>query len=241
MTKAAGFIDKFGEDPSVGTSSFVDIRGGNINKVYLTTAETMTIVSGNALDDAGNSAGNAHKMMIQGLDSNWDYQEEEVTLDGTTPIITTSMWLRVNRMFITDIGTAIEGTNKGDITCTQTTSSNLECEILADEGQSFDAEWTVPRNRVFKIYYFWANIGKNDDAIIRFETREFEKAWRTRTEVKIYQAEIKHDFGHSVTVNEKADIKVVGKSVTSTSAISAGFFGELIDTSGSPSPNTPQS
>jgi hypothetical protein len=240
MTQTVGFIDKFGEDPTVGTSAFVDIRGGNVNKVYLTSAETMTIVSDDSLDDAGNAAGNAHKMVIQGLDANWVEASEEITLDGQTPVVTTSTWMRVNRMYITDIGTAAEGTNKGLITCTQTTSGNLECEILALEGQSFDAEWTVPLNQIAKVKYYWTNIGKGDDAIIRFETRENGKAWRTRAEVKIFENEIRHDFGASITVPAKGDIKVVGKAVTAQSAISAGFFLEQIDVSGSPTPAAPQ-
>jgi hypothetical protein len=32
MVQTVGFVDKFGEDPSVGTSAFVDIRGENANK-----------------------------------------------------------------------------------------------------------------------------------------------------------------------------------------------------------------
>jgi hypothetical protein len=52
MVQTVGFVDKFGEDPSVGTSAFVDIRGEDANKVYLTSAETMTVVSDDALDDA---------------------------------------------------------------------------------------------------------------------------------------------------------------------------------------------
>jgi hypothetical protein len=239
MTQTVGFIDQFGKNDDVPTTG-EDVRGTGVDKVYLTSAETMSIVSGDALDDAGTAAGGAHKIVIVGLDSNWDLQEEEVTMDGQTPVVTTTTWFRVNRAYVTDIGTHASGTNVGAITITQGTSGNVECTIIAGEGQSQEAEWTVPRNRVLKIQYFWTNIGKSDDATVHFVTREFGKAWRIRTELKLYQNELRHEFGHTITVPAKSDVKVRALARAGTIVVSAGFFGEILDVSGSPPPVAPQ-
>jgi hypothetical protein len=225
-----GYIDKFGEDPDI-TTAWEDVRGGSANKVYLTSAETMTIVSGDALDDAGTAAGGAHKIVIEGLDANWTEQSETITMDGTDAVVTTTTWLRVNRAYVTDIGTHSSGTNVGTITVTQTTSGNLETSILAAKGQSTDAEWTVPASHTFSLDYFWANIGKNDDAQIHIMTREFGKAWRVRTEIKLYQSEIQHSFGTSLNITEKSDIKIQAKAGTGNIVVSAGFFGGFVNNS----------
>jgi hypothetical protein len=202
----------------------------------------MTVASDDALDDAGTAAGGAHTIVLQGLDANWDEQEETVTMDGTNGVVTSKTWIRVNRLFVDEIGTHSSGTNVGVITCTQTSSGNIEVEILAGVGQSFNAEWTVPLNQIAKIKYFWANIGKNEDAIIRFITRENGKAWRTRTEIKLYQNELKHGFGASITCPAKSDIKVQAKALTGSGiAISAGFFLEKLDVSNPPTASAPQS
>lgn len=225
-----GYVDKFGENADI-TTSYEDVRGASANKVYLTSAETMTIVSGDALDDADTAAGGAHKIVLEGLDADWVEQSEEVTMDGTDAVVTSNTWMRVNRMYVTDIGTHASGTNVGLITATQTASGNVECSIVATKGQSTDAEWTVPASHTASIYYFWANIGKNDDAQIHLMTREFGKAWRIRTETKLYQNEIKHDFGTHIQLGEKSDVKIQAIAGTGNIVVSAGFFGSVVNNS----------
>lgn len=56
-----------------------------------TTASTLTVVSSSTNDDSGGTGANT--IYIIGIDANRDAQEELITMDGTTPVVTTTTWL----------------------------------------------------------------------------------------------------------------------------------------------------
>jgi hypothetical protein len=131
---------KFGENPSVGTSYEALWEAGG-DGVFPVAAQTLGVVSTDANDDDGDTG--ARTVLLQGLDSDLVEIQELVTMNGTSEVVTTATFLRLNRAFVVSNGT-YGGTNEGDITIDQTTSGDVMGKITAGLGQTQKAIYTVP-------------------------------------------------------------------------------------------------
>lgn len=123
--------NKFGYNEAVGTSAEVVASWGG-SFTPMTTARTLSIVSTDATDDDGNTG--ANNVYVYGLDANRAAQIVAVTLDGTTPVVTTETWLGVNRMSVGLAGTGLG--NAGVITATATTDATTQAQIPIGSGTS---------------------------------------------------------------------------------------------------------
>ena len=127
--QGATLWNKFGynNDVDIGTEVVASFGG---TFVPMTTARTLSIVSTDATDDDGNTGANS--LIVYGVDANRQAQTVVVTMNGTTPVVTTETWLGINRMAI-----YVSGTNKinaGTITATATTDATIQGQIPAGEG-----------------------------------------------------------------------------------------------------------
>jgi hypothetical protein len=107
---------------------------------YITTASTLTLVSTSASDDT------SAKILINGLDSNFNPVSETLALNGTTGVTTVNSYFRVNSLLMTSPGTS-QNTNVGTITLKQ--SSNIVAQINAGIGKSQSTIYTVPAGYTF--------------------------------------------------------------------------------------------
>lgn len=110
------------------------------NLVYLTIAETLSVVS-TSVNDTGLGTG-TRAILIVGLDNDYNSIQELVFLTGTTPVLTQQSFLRVHQML-----TAIAGageTNAGSITATASTAGTLQANILTGISGSRMGHFTVP-------------------------------------------------------------------------------------------------
>lgn len=115
-------------DVDTGAAELVASWGGSFT--YLTTASTLTISSSSINDDDGGTGANS--IIIYGIDTNRKSQIEVVTLDGTTPVVTSNSWLGVNRAAIYLAGTL--QSNDGTITITATTGGSTQAQMPAGQG-----------------------------------------------------------------------------------------------------------
>ena len=129
------------EDIDSGTLPETLIPWGGLYS-FPAAAGTISIVSASA-NDTSNGTG-ARTLTIQGLDSNWDIQEVVYTLNGTTPVVTTETWMRVNKVHTTTVGSG--GVNAGTITFTHSNTTALCAQINAGEGCSHACVYSVPNN-----------------------------------------------------------------------------------------------
>jgi len=148
--------NKFGynSDVDIGTETIWS-PGGTFSK--MTAAATLSVVSTSANDDSGGTGANS--VIIYGVDANWDTQTEVVTLDGTTPVITSGTWFGVNRMAIYLAGTG--EVNAGVISATATGGgSTLQAQIPTGEGSTQQSFFFVANNHQFLADFLKINAEK---------------------------------------------------------------------------------
>lgn len=144
-------VHKFGSNQTLGTSpEDIWIYGG----VYTPplTASKLEVLSDSA-DDANLGTG-AWSTTLQGLNGNYDEVSEIVTLDGVTPVETQNDYIRLNRGFVSDIGTHRAGA-AGEITIQITGAGAVQGLIqrtnvdgtVWNYGQTQIGRYTVPRGK----------------------------------------------------------------------------------------------
>ncbi len=127
----ASTVNKFAFNSDVDSSSEEIIAnfGGTFN--IMTTADTLDLVSTSA-NDAVAGVG-CSLVLITGIDASYLYQEEYVTLTGTTAVTTSNSWLGVNR--VVAITTGSNDANFGTITVDDTGGTfGTQAQITANES-----------------------------------------------------------------------------------------------------------
>jgi len=148
--------NKFGynSDIDIGTETIWS-AGGTFSR--MTSAATLSVVSTSIADDSGGTGANS--VVIYGVDANWDTQIEVLTLDGTTPVITSGTWLGVNRMAIYLAGSG--EANAGVISATATGGgSTLQAQMPVGEGTTQQSFFFVANNHQFLADFLVLNTEK---------------------------------------------------------------------------------
>ena len=216
--------EKFGHNDTVGTS-FEDVWINSTDITLGTTARTLTIQSSG--NDNGAESTGARTVIIEGLDANYNEISEEIATVAAVDPTTTNAFLRVNRMYVGDVGS--NGTNENAITCTTTTDATIQGTIGAGLGQTEKTQFTVPANYTCIIHSWSADCGKGEDFEIELITQEFGKGKRVRQRAYLYQNQIQEDI--FVVCPAKTDIKISAKSITNAGKpLSASYNYVMYDT-----------
>jgi hypothetical protein len=152
-------LNIFGFSTTVGSTALgpvwegLTLSGGAY--AYPSSASTLTLVSDSASDTS------ALSVQIQGLDSGYNAITETIAMNGTTNVITTKSFLRINLM------TTTNGLNVGNITAK--ISSTTYAKIGAGIGQTQMSLYTVPAGYTFYLSYVQA------DASIGFTSSNYMK------------------------------------------------------------------
>lgn len=139
-------IRKFGANLVVSTSEETLWTVGGLYTGFLTAASAVRVASGgSANDDAAGT--HARKIFVSGLDENWDVAQEEVTLAGASAsAATTTTFIRVNRVYVSEVG-AYGNSNSAAITI-ETTGGATLAEIATGIAQTEMAVYTVPNGYI---------------------------------------------------------------------------------------------
>lgn len=106
-----------------------------------TNAETLNCVSSSVNDDVGGSGTSG--IFIEGLDDNYEPISEFVLLDGTTPVTTTNTYRHVWETNCVNVGST-GTTNAGNITLTNSSSSQVLSYVAAGDSLSKHSQFLVP-------------------------------------------------------------------------------------------------
>ena len=131
-----------GENLDVSAAAEESIISAGGVYVFPTVSETLNVVSTSASDTAAGVG--ARTVRIEGLDVGFAPIFEDVVLNGTTIVLTTKSFFRVNRVFVTSSGTSTF--NVGIISCTQSTSTLVVRTIATEHSIDGDCVYTVPLN-----------------------------------------------------------------------------------------------
>lgn len=216
---------KFAFNPAVGTS-YEDVWNEGGTESYLSSAETMDIVSTDGADKGTPTAGTgARTVQIYGLDSSWNIQNEIVTLDGTNPVTTANTYLRVYRLIVRTAGNG--GANAGDITATASTAATVHAKIGIGDNQTLKSQYTVPNGYYAVLRDGVASTPKNDQAEIRLEVRPENEVFQLKYVLQLYQQTQEIVFQPSPVFSPKSDIRVRAKNIGGTTisvAIAYDFY-----------------
>lgn len=179
---------------------------------WATAADTITVVSGSGSDTGD--------ITIQGLDTDYNFVEETLTLTGTSPVAGSTIFHRVNRAFMHD------DTNVGKISVKNGTT--VVTEIAAGYGQTLQCFYTIPAGKTGYMLNIQASASKNQETVLSLFTRPFGGAFRSQTVINLYQNNQALDFPVPLKFTEKTDIdlRVNGSA---NAAIAADFTIILVD------------
>lgn len=95
---------KWAHNPSL-TGLWETVWGLGGTHTFPASAMTMTISSDNANDTLTGTG--AQKVLVNGLDGDYNEILEEVELNGLTPVTTTNAFFRINGLFVTQAGSSM--------------------------------------------------------------------------------------------------------------------------------------
>jgi len=210
-------------------------EGGTL--VYLSAAEKMNIASA-SLNDASAGIG-ARTLRISGLDSSHDEISEEITLNGTTDVLTVNSYLRVIMLEILTAGSL--GENNGAITATAETAGTVQCAMGATTGLSKNSHFTVPAGKQLIILAAELNSTKLSggqvpnmeiNALVRKLGESPDAPWLKVVQRRIDTTVIDQlfiDQPVSSIIGEKSDFRFTAESDVSNAQVRVRVYGVLFD------------
>lgn len=212
-------IHKFGKNTDVDTSYVQLSESGSTT--LLSSAETLDVVSDDANDTIAGTG--AQKLEIQGLDANYNLQTETIDLDGTTPVTTTNTWIRYFRAKVTQVGTDVSSTNLGNITISATTTTTVTTSIVAGEGQTQMAQYTMPAKRTGFFEQIWLSTDSTNMVTGQLQVRPLGEGWQTKHELRVSKSHTSHDMSGSSAIPPMSDIRWIATANQPNNVVSGGF------------------
>lgn len=214
-------INKFGFNDTVGTD-WEPIQIGSAPIVYPTTAAVVTVVSTSGQD---NTTGiGARTVEIQGLDSEYNEQVENITLTGTSPVATLKTFIRIFRIKVLTAGSS--GKPQGNLT----SSISGNTQVILDneyDNQSLHAAYTIPARHDGYLVRMQATSTKdNKAAMVAMTAREFgaNTVWQIKQLTEMYRNSVVVDFPVPLRFTEKTDLEMRGKNLNNGNVSIGGTF-----------------
>ena len=217
-------VHKFGLVEGNNTSSWSTIwtpadTASTILYPWGHSAGVVSVVSTSSQD--GPAGSGTLVIRVEGLDENYEPQEETITLDGTNAVLGQLTFSRVFR------SCARTGdTNVGDINVS--IGGDLVAQIAAEYGQTLQCAYTVPAGKTAYLKDFQASTSKNQEIVIGIFRRDFGGVFRVAATMALYQMSASHTFEVPVRMEEKTDIDVRIKGSTNAT-VSCDFELILVD------------
>ena len=208
-------VFKFGFNPDVnGTEETIWDVGGIY--AYPSSAVAMTVTT-----DAGTPANdNGVKVIVFGLDEDYNEVNQEVTLAGAGTATTTQTFLRVFRAYVS-------GSQAPTGNLNITNGGTTYARISLGENQTLMALWTVPAG--YTGFLDHVNIATGTTNSNQYVTAQIVQ----RTQGGVFRVMMKQTLGsggvadflirYPIAVSEKTDLEVRAESSGSNNLISANF------------------
>lgn len=224
-----GFVHKklFGRNAAVSTTPETIWESGAAY-TWPAAAAVLEVTSSDANDTIAGTG--AQKITIEGLDASYLEVTEEVDLDGQTNSDTTTLFLRVNRLFVSQVGSGL--TNAGDIylsTGAQTAgvpsdATTIRAKITVGSGESLAAIYTVPAATIAYFSNLRASSSQGTDNVtVDLRTLTSGASWILRARFVVLGNTITLPYEYPLEIAAQTDIEIQGDASANTPDCSASF------------------
>jgi hypothetical protein len=173
--------------------------------------------AGGTLSCVSASASDVGTLYITGLrSSDWTEVSEQVTLNGTTPVVTTNSFIRINSLSFSGADT-----NVGEIHVYR--NGGTVGYIGVGEGQGQMAQFSVPAGHTAYILNGNANMGKGNDGFGKFKYRMYGGSFQTAMTFLLFQSTFLYTFEAPLALPEKSDLDVTMLASVSGTACSCAY------------------
>jgi hypothetical protein len=173
--------------------------------------------AGGTLSCVSASASDVGTLYITGLrSSDWTEVSEQVTLNGTTPVVTTNSFIRINSLSFSGADT-----NVGEIHVYR--NGTPVGYIGVGEGQGQMAQFSVPAGYTAYILNGNANMGKGNDGFGKFKYRMYGGSFQTAMTFLLFQSTFDYKFEAPLALPEKSDLDVTMLASASGTACSCAY------------------
>jgi hypothetical protein len=174
--------------------------------------------AGGTLSCYSSSASDTGTLIVSGLNSTtWATQTETITLTGTTPVVTTKSFIRINSVRYNSSST----TNAGEIHLAR--NGATVGHIAAGSGVAQNAQYTVPAGYTAYVLQGTANIGKGQDGTGYFMYRLYGGSFNRAMTFLLYQSTFDYTFAVPLQLPEKTDLDVTMIAANSGTAASCEY------------------
>lgn len=196
-----------------------------------TTAVTLRI-SSSSPEDASAGTG-ARTVLISGLNNLYNEQSEVITLNGTTNVLSTNQYLRVNGVTLMSAGSG--KINAGDVSFLNDTNSDVLARMPVGRGVGKNSNYTVPAGYTLCINSVFIGINRpstQTDATVATYFGSPNGFYRLPLEISMTGVPYRHDSDPPIMVLEKNDFVLRGMYVNqNNSDITGAWNGTLYQNS----------
>jgi len=223
-------VGKFGYNAAVGTTTeTVWAQQGRLT--YVAANTTMTISSEDADDTILGNGARTVKVTYQDVNN----VEKSVTVDmnGQTGVTVATDMYRVYRAQVILAGAT--GTNEGDIrigtgTITSGVPAVVHTAVIATEGQTNQAFYTIPAGKTGYMLSYYTSVGKsNNDGLVDLFACPLGQAWVMKEHITLLSTPFTHEFKAPRTYTAGTDLEARATSTAGTVDVPFGFDILLVD------------
>lgn len=198
-------VSKFGENNTVGSAPETIWDAGGLYPWATWDVSGPTTVNLQSTDINDTAAGTgARTIQIEGLDENWEEQEEIIVLAGTTPVASIGQWQRLHRMVV-----VTGGTFNGAIgNITATIGAVTVAQVVNGNNQTLMAVYTIPAGKTAYVVFGKTSCGKAADAKVKFFVRPPGGVFNVQHTANLYQNSYDYPFSAVPSVDTMTDLEV---------------------------------
>lgn len=219
--------------PQVSTSYYSTVWGVNSPSLYRYLAAAQSLaVSSSSINDAAAGSG-ARTVLIEGLDGDYNYLAETVTLNGQTVVNTAGSFIRINNARCQTFGSLRY--NDGDIYI----GSGIVAAGVNDNAQGFVRAkaifsevgvLTVPEGYTILVYINQMSVKSGKQATIRIVNRlNASSPWQAASHNNIYGSVTTETDSTTKIFESRSDIEMQGIGESANTAAAAELQIILID------------
>lgn len=204
-------VQKFGFATSVSGTEVPVWDGGSLY-TYATSAGPITMA-------ATSGTNTTSRILIQGLDADYNLQEETLTLNATTTVTSANNYLRIFRtQTVNDVNVAEQVNFYLD--------GNRNGVIEPNENQSLMALYTIPAGYTGFLNQINISSGTaqpNQFIRVRVKEREFGGVFQTKAKYTVSNSFVEERYTYPLVIPEKADLQITAISSSNINEIATIF------------------